>query len=78
MLFSEYYGDYYACVAEILTEAVNGELTRDKIEAIIRSMGFAESALTIPVKLRDGSWPLLSPDGHTRTAFCKRNKGPSG
>ena len=30
MLFSEYYGAYFACVAEILSEAVEGTLTKEK------------------------------------------------
>ena len=31
MLFSEYYGEYYACVAEILSEALEGTLTKERI-----------------------------------------------
>lgn len=65
MLFSEYYGDYYACVTEIISEALVGELTREKINAIVQKTGYTESALTIPEKLRDGSWPLLT--GNCRT-----------
>ncbi len=65
MLFSEYYGNYYACVTEIISEALVGELTREKINAIVQKTGYTESALTIPGKLRDGSWPLLT--GNFRT-----------
>ena len=66
MLFSEYYGEYYACVAEILAEAVEGTLTKEKISEIAAKQGFGESVLTIPASLRDGSWPLITPDCKTR------------
>ena len=62
MLFSEYYGEYYACVAEILSEAVEGTLTKEKIHEIAAKQGFGESVLTIPENLRNGRWPLLTPD----------------
>ena len=62
MLFSEYYGGYYACVAEILSEAVEGTLTKEKIHEIAAKQGFGESMLTIPENLRNGKWPLLTPD----------------
>ena len=62
MLFSEYYGEYYACVAEILAEAAEGTLTRERISEIAGTMCFGESVLAIPAKLRDGSWPLITPD----------------
>lgn len=65
MLFSEYHGSYYACVAAIIAEALAGGVTRERIGALVRETGFAESALTIPEKLRDGSWPLLTEDGRT-------------
>ena len=65
MLFSEYYGGYYACVAEILSEAVEGTLTKEKIHEIAAKQGFGESMLTIPENLRNGKWPLLTPDLET-------------
>ena len=65
MLFSEVYGDYYACVAEILEEARAGTLTRERIDGIARGKGFAESALVIPGKLKSGAWPLLTEDLRT-------------
>ena len=34
MLFSEYYGEYYACVSEILSDAVEGTLTKERISEI--------------------------------------------
>ena len=60
MLFSEYYGEYYACVAQILTEAVEGTLTRERITEIAARQGFGESVLTIPANLRNGNWPLIT------------------
>ena len=65
MLFSEYYGEYYACVAEILSEAVEGTLTKERIREIAEKQGFGESALTIPANLMNGNWPLISPDCRT-------------
>ena len=62
MLFSEYYGEYYACVAEILSKAVRGKLTKESLLEITRRKGFTESSLVIPEALRDGSWPLLRKD----------------
>ncbi len=65
MLFSEYYGAYYACVAEILSEAVEGTLTKERISEIAAKQGFGESALTIPANLRNGNWPLIMDDCRT-------------
>ena len=65
MLFSEYYGAYFACVAEILSEAVEGTLTREKINEIAAKQGLGESVLTIPANLRNGNWPLITPDCKT-------------
>ena len=66
MLFSEYYGEYYACVSEIISEAVAGTLTKDRIREIASKQGFAESVLTIPASLQDGSWPLITEDCKTQ------------
>ena len=60
MIFSEIYGTYYIILEELLNRAQTGGLTRDGMEAVIRSRGFGESILTIPRKLADGSWPLLT------------------
>ena len=65
MLFSEYYGAYYACVAEILSEAAEGTLTKEKIREIAAKQGLGESVLTIPANLRNGNWPLITPDCKT-------------
>ena len=65
MLFSEYYGAYFACVAEILSEAVERTLTKEKISEIAANQGLGESVLTIPANLRNGNWPLITPDCKT-------------
>lgn len=66
MLFSEYYGAYYACVSEILSEAMEGTLTKERISEIASKQGFGESVLTIPANLQNGNWPLITPDCKTR------------
>ncbi len=65
MLFDEVYGSYYNVIAAILAEAVAGELTGSRINNIVREKAFGESMLTIPVSLRDGSWPLLTDENTT-------------
>lgn len=66
MLFCEYYGEYYACISEILSEAVEGTLTMERVSEIASKQGFGESVLTIPANLRNGNWPLITPDCKTR------------
>ena len=65
MLFSEYYGAYFACVAEILSEAVEGSLTQEKSSEIAAGQGLGESVLTIPANLQNGNWPLITSDCKT-------------
>ena len=65
MIFSEVTGTYYFILEELLRRAVEGGLTRRELEAVIRSRGFGESILTIPEKLTDGSWPLLTAELET-------------
>ena len=62
MLFHEIYGTYFRVVADILTEAAAGTLTAERMEALVRKKAFAESVLTIPAALTDGTWPLLRGD----------------
>ncbi len=62
MLFNEYYSEYYACVSEIINEALDGTLTEARLIDITRRKGFAESVLTIPEHLKDGTWPLITKD----------------
>ena len=62
MLFSEVYGTYYNVLAKLLEQAVDGMLTRESMNAIIREKGFEESILTIPEALESQTWPLLKDD----------------
>ena len=62
MLFSEIYGSYFRVVAAILTEASAGCLTAKRMTELVHEKAFAESGLSIPTALRDGTWPLLRAD----------------
>ena len=62
MLFHEIYGCYYNAVAEILRQAVNGELTEKSMQEIIEQKAFSESFLTIIPSLTDQKWQLLKND----------------
>ena len=65
MIFSEIYGTYFKTVAAILTRAAEGALTEGKLTETVKENAFGESLITIPAKLKDGSWPLLTEDGGT-------------
>ena len=62
MLFSEVYGTYYRILGKLLTQAVEGSLTRQSLEDTVREYGFEETALTLPEALKNGTWPLLKAD----------------
>ena len=62
MLFSEVYGTYYNVLAELISKAAAGELTREGMYQIIREMGFEESVLTIPEAIESQTWPLITGD----------------
>ena len=62
MLFSEVYGTYYNVLAQLLSKAVEGDLTRETMLHIVRQEGFAESVLTIPEALESQTWPLMTRD----------------
>ncbi len=65
MIFHELYSAYYTAVAHILRDAVAGEVTRDSMRRTVETYAFSESALAILPALREGRWPLLTPDGRT-------------
>ena len=65
MLFSEIYGSYFSTVAAVLKEAAAGMLTDQRLTEIVRSKAFAESMLTIPTNLKNGTWPVLFKDNTT-------------
>lgn len=62
MIFSELYGSYFKAVSAILAKAVEGGLTEREITRTVLANAFGESLVTIPAKLKDGSWPLLTED----------------
>ncbi len=62
MIFSEIYGTYFKAVSAILTKAVDGVLTERELTRTVLETAFGESLVTIPSKLTDGSWPLLTED----------------
>ncbi len=57
--FSEIYGCYYKIVSEILKRAEKEGVSKQEIFSITESIGFAESAVTVPDKLISGEWHLL-------------------
>lgn len=65
MLFSELYSVYYNTVAEILKSTVKGELSEQKLRAIVAEKAFGESALTIPAAIKSGKWQLVTLDMKT-------------
>ena len=60
MIFSEVYGSYFKAVSAILAKAVEGTLTERELTRTVLENAFGESLITIPAKLTDGSWPLLT------------------
>ena len=62
MIFSEVYGSYFKAVSAILARAVEGTLTERELTRTVLQNAFGESLVTIPAKLTDGSWPLLTQD----------------
>ena len=72
MLFSEIYSSYFRTVEAILAEAVRGGLSDQKMTELVREKAFAESVLSIPSNLKDGTWPLLTEDLKTPLAAAPR------
>ena len=60
MIFSEVYGAYFKAVSAILARAVEGTLTEKELTRTVLENAFGESLVTIPARLTDGSWPLLT------------------
>ncbi len=60
MIFSEVYGSYFKAVSAILAKAAEGTLTERELTRTVLANAFGESLITIPAKLTDGSWPLLT------------------
>ena len=62
MIFSEIYGSYFKAVSAILSKAVEGVLTEQELTRTVLENAFGESLVTIPARLTDGSWPLITTD----------------
>ncbi len=62
MLFHEIYGCYYNAVAEILRQAVKGDLTEKEMLKIINDKAFSESFLTVIPSLKEEKWQLIKKD----------------
>ncbi len=62
MIFSEIYGSYFKAVSAILEKAVDGKLSQRELTRTVLENAFGESLITIPAKLTDGNWPLLTGD----------------
>ena len=62
MIFSEIYGSYFKAVSAILSKAVDGVLTERELTRTVLENAFGESLVTIPARLTDGSWPLITKD----------------
>jgi len=65
MLFHEIYGTYFKVTAEIIKEAVDGNLTGNKIYELVNKKAFSESSLAIPEALEKQNWPLITEDFET-------------
>ena len=65
MIFSELYGSYFKAVSAILSRAVEGTLDERSLIKAVEDHAFGESVTTIPARLKDGSWPLLTADLRT-------------
>ncbi len=65
MIFSEVYGSYFKAVSAILAKAVEGTLTERELTRTVLENAFGESLVTIPARLTDGSWPLVTGDLRT-------------
>ena len=62
MIFSEIYGSYFKAVSAIIAKAVDGVLTERELTRTVLENAFGESLITIPARLTDGSWPLITED----------------
>jgi len=65
MLFSELYGAYYNCMADILRIAVGHAPSQEEIRSVIEAKGFAESGIHITRALLKEEYKLIRKDGST-------------
>ena len=72
MLFSEIYSSYFNVVAAVLTEAVTGTLTEERLTELVREKAFSESVLSIPAALKSEDWALLTKDRRTPLQYAPK------
>lgn len=65
MLFSELYGAYYNCMADILRIAADHAPSAEEMQKIICGKGFAESSMNIIPAIREERYKLIRKDGTT-------------
>ncbi len=65
MIFHEIYGCYYNTVAKMLSFAVRGELTQEKMSRIAHEEAYSESFLEILPALKNEKWQLIDKNLHT-------------
>ncbi|ADU26803.1 WYL domain-containing protein [Ethanoligenens harbinense] len=65
MLFSEVYSTYFNAVAAILREAIQCDITDQRMSELIREKAFSESVLTVLPALKNEEWLLMNRKGQT-------------
>ena len=61
-VFSEVYGTYYNVVAKVLAQAIEGRLSAEGLQELVRAGGYGDSALQLLPALSEGTWRLLTPE----------------
>ena len=61
-VFSEVYGTYYNVVAKVLAQAMEGRLSAEGLQELVRAGGYGDSALQLLPALGEGTWRLLTPE----------------
>ncbi|WP_304088523.1 WYL domain-containing protein [Phascolarctobacterium succinatutens] len=61
-VFSEVYGTYYNVVAKVLAQAIEGRLSAEGLQELVRAGGYGDSALQLLPALGEGTWRLLTPE----------------
>ena len=64
-VFSELYGSYYNCMAEIIRLALEGRATDEEISGVIARKGYAETVLTLMPAITEERYRLIRKDGTT-------------
>lgn len=65
MIFNEIYGCYYNAVAEMISLAIDGNLTEKKMMEVASQYAFEESLLTIVPAIKNQEWQLIDQNFET-------------